>query len=481
MRIGLALALALWASPLTAQQSTAPERAWNELARADVGAALHLIETNHPGSARELGDGNFQERLRVARANAGQRLPLVHDYFAYAAVMNGLANDFRDGHIWSNAILSPSRRIWAGLVMARRGGRWVVGAEDTSNPAQALKDAELVDCDDVPADRFARERTGTFHAHPDVEADLAGRAYTLLLDDQSPYVRRPVSCRFRLASGSVAKVDLRWRDITVRKLEALIGESLHRASAGMGVSQFAGGQWIALETLDNRANAVVDQVRARQAQLRAAAMVVLDLRGNSGGNSQYALDIARLLVGQARADAADRTIGGCDGTYWRVSEGNAAALAKFADALPPERAPEWRAQAEALQRAVTEKRAFSPDLPACAKEQRQVASAADKLPRSAMQGRLVLLTDRSCFSSCLIAANLFRKLGALHIGEATDMSTRYMEVREIVLPSGLRTFSTLQKVALGIPDLGPYSPSVVYPGPLDENDKLKAWVAALPL
>jgi hypothetical protein len=96
-----------------------------------------------------------------------------------------------------------------------------------------------------------------------------------------------------------------------------------------------------------------------------------------------------------------------------------------------------------------------------------------------MKGRLVLVTDRACFSSCLIAASLFRQLGALHVGEATDMSTRYMEVREITLPSGLRTFSTLQKLALGVGDFGPYRPDLRYPGPLADTDKLKAWVASL--
>lgn len=476
--VGLA-AMAL-GTPVLGQQPRSTARAWAELASADVAAALQLIESNHPGAAAELGDTHFQQLLRTARANTERRLPLVSDYFAYVAVMNGLANDFRDGHIWSNGIVSPSRRTWAGLVMGRRGGKWVVAAEESANPVPSLKGAELVDCDGVPAEQFARERTGTFHAHPDVEADLAGRAYTLLLDEQSPYVRRPVSCQFRLAGGPVARVDLQWREIGARKLEALIAESQHRASAGMGVSAFAGGQWIALESLDNRADAVVDQVRARQAELRAAAMVVVDLRGNSGGNSQYALDIARLLVGDARANAAERMPSGCDGAYWRVSPDNATALAKFADSLPPERAPEWRAQATAMRSALTAGQSFSPMLPACATRVRPALPTPAKFPRSMMQGRLVLLTDRACFSSCLMAANLLRNLGALHVGEATDMSTRYMEVREIILPSGLRTFSTLQKVALGTGDFGPYAPSLVYPGPLDETDTLKAWVAALP-
>ena len=475
----LALALTAASAPLGAQPTNASEQAWNALARADAEAALALIERNHPGAAPELGDTNFLGLLATARANVARRLPLVKDYSGHAALMNGLANDFRDGHIWSNPILSHSRRTWAGLVVARSGGQWVVGAQDKAEGEPDLRGARLLSCDGVEADVFARARTGTFYAHPDVEADMAGRAYTLLLDDQNPFVARPSSCRFQPTIGAAIDHKLNWRPVSVRNLEKTVSESAQPARAGMGLSSFSGGYWIALETLSNPAAAVVDEVRAQQAALRAAPMVVFDLRGNSGGNSQYAVEIARVLVGDARTNAADQPAGDCTGMYWRVSKDNAAALGKFASELPADRAAEWKVQAEALGRAVGEGRIFSPDLPACARRAK-AAPRPGRLPPPAMRGRLVLVTDRACFSSCLMAADLFRRLGATHVGEATDMSTRYMEVREITLPSGLRTFSTLQKVALGFGDFGPYTPQIVYPGAMTDSDKLKAWVAALP-
>lgn len=482
MRIRVAAgvaALTVLAGPLGAQQPIMAERAWNELARADVAAALQLVEVNHPGAASDLGDTGFQQLLRTARANAERRLPLVKDYYGHAALLNGLANDFRDGHIWSNPALSSSRRTWAGIVMTRRGGQWLVGAQDAAAGEPDLKASRLVACDGVGANSFAAARTGAFYAHPEIEADMAGRAYTLLLDDQNPFAARPVSCRFQLAGGQEIDHRLNWRPVAARTLEKSISETLQPASAGMGLAPFAGGQWIAVETFSNAAAPVVEQVRAAQDVLRAAPMVVLDLRGNSGGNSQYAVEIARVLVGDARAAAADRPGGTCNGTYWRVSPDNAAALRKFASELPADRAPEWLAQSRALDRAVADGRLFSPDLPACARAAPAPVAPA-RLPPSAMAGRLILVTDRACFSSCLIAADLFRRLGALHVGEATDMSTRFMEVREIVLPSGLRTFSTLQKVALGGGDYGPYTPAIAYPGSLADTTAVKAWVAALP-
>ena len=71
-----------------------------------------------------------------------------------------------------------------------------------------------------------------------------------------------------------------------------------------------------------------------------------------------------------------------------------------------------------------------------------------------------------------------RALGALHVGEATNAATRYMEVREIALPSGLSTFSTLQKVMIGEDaDIGPFAPHHVFPGSMGDTPALEAWIA----
>jgi hypothetical protein len=51
-------------------------------------------------------------------------------------------------------------------------------------------------------------------------------------------------------------------------------------------------------------------------------------------------------------------------------------------------------------------------------------------PEPFMKGRLLLLTDNFCFSSCLVVTDDFRRLGAFHVGQTTDAATRFTEVRE---------------------------------------------------
>ena len=462
-------ALSLAVAPASAQEANG----WQMLARADAEAALALIAENHPGAAPELGDARFQALLAQARAHVAERLPKVDSFGGYSALLQGLATDFRDGHIWSNPVgVNWTKRNWAGLLIVRRGGQWVVGAQEAGEGEPPLVDARLVSCDGIDADRWARSRLGLFGGNPAIEANMAQRAPSLLLDG-NPFLDRPKACVFAGPAGEVG-LTLAWRGIDQAKLQQVAAGAQAPARAGMRVDKFAGGYWIGLETLNQSAGQVVEAVRSERDALRAAPMVVIDLRGNGGGNSAYGREIAELLAGEARVTAADVARPECSGAYWRATPDNLAALQAFAKSNPGS-----ADRVAAMEEALATKQRFSPALPACVRDAEVVAPKPAKLPRSAMRGRLVVLTDRACFSSCLITTNLLRRMGALHVGEATDMATRYMEVREIVLPSGLRTFSTLQKVAVGLGDFGPYAPDRPYPGAMDDTDGLKSWVAAL--
>lgn len=96
---------------------------------------------------------------------------------------------------------------------------------------------------------------------------------------------------------------------------------------------------------------------------------------------------------------------------------------------------------------------------------------------SLLQGRLILITDNLCFSSCLAVTDDFRRLGALHVGQTTDAATSYVDVRDQYLPSGYSTFSTLAAVVPGdSPQEGPFEPAVPYEGDIADSAALEAWI-----
>jgi hypothetical protein len=96
-----------------------------------------------------------------------------------------------------------------------------------------------------------------------------------------------------------------------------------------------------------------------------------------------------------------------------------------------------------------------------------------------MKGRLLLLTDNLCFSSCLLVTDDFLTLGAFHVGQTTDAATHYLEVREEYLPSGYSMFSTLQAIDPGSPyQVGPFEPDLIYEADIADTQALEAWVIA---
>lgn len=473
----------LMAGDVHAQASPSSEAAshWRGLAETDGRFALALIENNHPGAVAVVGDEDFQFQVQTARRHFEERLPQVENFEGYSALIAGMAADFRDGHIWSRPMIQPNAVNWTGLVLGRRGGRWVVVGQEASPGDPALKGARLESCDGEPAESWAATRIGLFRANATVEAQLAKAGSWLLLDTGNPFLKRPETCTFLGADGVSQAVDLRWRRETLDRIGRAFGAAETRASVGLSVDQVGDGYWISLGTLGDGAAELAAKVEAQADELRRAPWVVVDLRGNGGGNSTLSDRITRALVGEARINANRRTIA-CGGAFYRTSAENIAALRAWQERMRVDRGEEgtaeWASMVASMQTAHDAGQAFWPEWTQCPETAptEPKPSVATAVSPSLMTGRLVVVTDRYCFSSCLMAVDMFRRVGAMQVGEATDVSTRYMEVRTVSLPSGLRNFSTLMKLARGASDFGPYTPDRIYGGDLSDTAAVKAWV-----
>jgi len=389
-------------------------------------------------------------------------------------VLNGLAGGMGDRHIAFQPA-GPALWSWAGVVFRKSGDEWRVSAHQPEPGESDLIEAVLNDCDGVAAGTVARAWLDGFQLDWSVEAQRERRGTLLLLDNGNPFLDRPAKYRFETAGGTVER-PMRWREISQQALQPLQNAAYRGRPAGMGMRSFAGGEWIALQSLGDGASAVVDRVRADAARLRASPIVVLDMRGNGGGTSMLGRQIAEALMGRAFVRARTAGNGTC-GAVWRASAGNLVALRGWR-ALADERRPEFSSWLESsiarIERAYSAGQSTDGRVVDCAPRRAPQGAG----PASLMHGRLVLLTDESCFSSCLMVTDDFRRLGALHLGHATDRATRYMEVRAMPLPSGLGAFTTLQKMALGEMATGPFLPDIVHEGPMYDDAALEAWVMA---
>lgn len=471
----LILAFVLVCAGMTsaAAQTANTQAQWREITRTDVEAAYQLLTEDHPALSRTINDAAFRSRLEAGRALALQRADQVQTIEGYFATMAGFANVAGDKHIWWRSPYTASTVNWAGIIMTRRDGGYVVFSHAGAEGEASLVGARLVSCDGVSADDFAAQKLGGFSAVWSIEAQRIQRTPRLLIDDGNPFVLRPTACEFMRGRQRISHT-LQWREAERTELSPLVRPALNRGAAGFGVRAFNGGMWIALQSLDDNATAVVEQVRAQQAQLLTAPVVVLDMRGNGGGNSDYGAQIARVLFGEARFNHEYNGGGEDCSTAWRVSPRNLATMRSYLTRFQqsnPDFAAGMRELVQRGERAEAGEEFTGPVT--CGSDR----AAPGRAPAQAAAGRIVLLTDNACFSSCLIVTDVFRRLGALHVGQATDAATHYMEVREERLPSGLSFFSTLQAFSPSSPaQMGPYVPAVRYEADIADTAALEAWI-----
>lgn len=350
----------------------------------------------------------------------------------------------------------------------------------------SLLGAQLLSCDGVRADEFARQQLGGFKAVWSVEAQQIEAAPWLFVSERNPFVTRPTRCEF-VQHGKVREQTLVWRNTKLEELLPRLRRATGGGAAGYGIRQIGAGYWIALEGLTDRAAAVVTAVRRDADTLRNAQFIVLDLRGNSGGSSAYSSEIALSLFGKSYVDkvlnsAADGEQEACS-YVWRATPGNIRQLKSYPAMLGPSVGAEQQAilrkAIAETDAALTAHRALSG--PSDCRKRALAGDHGDDVVKASppIHAKVFVLTDHRCFSSCLIATSDFRALGAVHVGETTDSNTSYAEVRAAVLPSGLAAASTLMAITSGPPQVGPYVPAIEFDGNIADTAAVERWVAQL--
>jgi len=365
--------------------------------------------------------------------------------------------------------MSGLRSAVVGLALALLGG----AAWGQSWPERTLGDVDA-----------ARELI--LQNHPGATPEMADEVFQARLADGYARARADAAraSDFPAYVAVMRAFALSFQDphIAWRPSEAMAAQTppvapLKVGKAGYGVRPYAGGYWIALERLTDDALPVIEAAKAHVADFKAARRIVVDVRGNGGGNSELGDQIAALIVGEDRLRASDRHVDGGCGVSWRASPGNLATLesyqVRFAQSSP-ELAKEVGAAADQMRQALKEGRNFTAPIPPVCLAERIDAPP----PPAVAPGALVILTDQACFSSCLLFVDRMLRLGAVQAGQPTREGNWYMEVRAAPLPSGLGVFRTMQKVAMEFPrKMGPYAPSRPYDGDITDTAALERWLA----
>lgn len=493
-----ALSLVCLSNTALAQDApTRPEtpEAWRALTLSDLAAAREVLNTQTP-IPFDTENPTYPAWLQDGYARAVERAASVTDQSGYYYTLAFYLSGFGDPHISVNSSVELPPATWPGFVAASRSGGAVVVMRDDSDTEAPALGAQILSCEGRSLEDLAAERLYPFVLNEQLALDHRRAATRLFMNRPIPGAPPPANCRVS-ENGAEREITLRWRDLP--NPAEPYWTAYQNASAGAraewGVAEPAPGVfWIGIPTFSSGSDTapqldqLVRDINARGEEMRRARAIVIDVRGNGGGNSAWADRIAQGIFGE---DVALRAANGSSresAVDWRASPENVAYWRNWlTETIIPEFG-EYSDSARFGRAAIDGMESALGDNPPIWRQGSTNVARSGGLTQQRPRGerrpfaaRVYVLSNGTCGSSCLnFADTVLFVPGVQLIGSATAGDGPYMEVRDVALPSGLATLTIPQKVwrGMGRGPLEAYQPDIAYDGAWDDAS-VRAWVMEL--
>ncbi|NRD72873.1 hypothetical protein HQQ94_06395 [Shewanella sp. VB17] len=465
---------------------------WAELATKDLQQIYQTTKANHPGAVDDenpyfqkwLEEGYLEGLERATQASSLQ--DAMNSLIYYVA-------GFADGHFGIRFNYQARYQSWAGLGIKKQGNDYNVTYRELNWPTPLPPiGATLTSCDKRSTPNIMQEDLLRYRFNNNkLNARKVRYAPKLLIHDGIGERSQANHCDFTF-NGNTHSFELTWNSIDSTKLT-------DKLNTGVLPSQFTlleflpHHYWLTLPTFNTNAvestalKDIIEQIK----QLRNSEMIVLDVRGNGGGNSQWGVDIAQAIYGKQYIEELSTLTPDNSYALWRVSPDNLANLSSIQDSLIQQFGGESDITQSFIQTQVNMKEALENNQKYVKQAQSESEITHEKTKpvpsrdlqqlttKPSYQGKTILLTDSYCGSACLDFADLSLSIpGLIHVGEETSADTVYMDIRIINLNSGLGRFSLAQKVyrkrLRGNNES--YLPQYIFKGDMTNTKGLQKWI-----
>ena len=463
--------------------------AWRRLATADLAAMRDTLQENHPAVYVAKDSMLFRRWLNHGYAEAQTGLAQVTDGRGYYYLLKGYAGGFRDSHIVvymkPSSGLSATAIRWPGISTTWRSSKYRVAYVNPGNHSNLPpRGATLVACGRLSAETLARMRLDHYEANLDLQSGRYFSAPKLLWDMGNPFVGPvPDRCTFRFRSVSKT-YKLKYTDATVGDIQIATETAAGEAKPKLSVEKWGDrGWWIGMPSMLESEDWAdfFDQIERHKEEIRSAPLVVVDVRGNSGGDSTYPDRLAKILWGEEFVQVFTPYQGN---EIYRVSPLN---RKFFVDSLQEfKEKHEVNEYVGPFSELVSKMDSAASSATPLVVMRNAVPKRPPLRPPNPMKGSVVLLTDYACNSACLDMMDLYIRLpNTLQAGTITTADTIFMEVTRIDLPSGKAGLSFGHKawIARRRGSNVPYKPlpAYTYSGDLGDDQAMRRWAAGLQL
>ena len=449
---------------------------WADLTRADIVTIRDALRDNHPG-VPDPRDPHYREWLTKGLTPALARADAAKSYDDYMRSLLFYTNGFSEDHITVFPALQQRLLSWAGFLVAAQPDNNTLHVAVAAPDAGVKVGDTLLSCDGKSVDDLLHERTDPYYWNAAIPHARMLQAWRLFYQGRNDEQATPASCVF--SSGRVA---LHWRKTNIDELQPKIDAARGLGAHDVGMHKIGDVWMVTIPTFDFQTDTQLAQIKGFIDALNAKApesrkgTVVFDVRGNRGGNTTWATTILSALWGREWIDHIqsqfDETVD------WRASPANIAAVERN---VATAQANGLKDNADYYERGAAAMRA------ALAKDEpygRTVELSEIKLKPSEnpVTGHVYLFTDGECASSCLIFADIIRRLpGTTHIGFPTFADTNYIDNTSLLLPSGLAylNYSFKMYVHRVRANNEWYEPQIKWPGGPVTDESIAAWVTTL--
>ncbi|HEY2090511.1 MAG TPA: S41 family peptidase [Thermoanaerobaculia bacterium] len=449
---------------------------WSQITLLDLRGVHDALRDNHPGPV-DPENARYGKWLEEGLVRASKMAASVRSYSDYTRVLRYYTNAFQDGHLGVVFDVVPKNVAWPGFVAGADadGGAKVLFA---TGDAGVHAGDRITSCDGRTIDDLMKERVDPYSWNSAIPQERPNRVHWLFHLDPEDRQMRLAACRV-----GASDVKLQWRNTERAEFAKILDNARGHNASEPHLSRVGTIWYVTLPTLAfvgpanvEKGHALLSSIESNAAEMRRST-VVFDVRGNHGGDSAWAREIAVRLWGKEWVahvlDGFDQTID------WRASPKNIAWLERMVDR---EKRAGLDAEAQEIARAVAAmKVAAAENRPLARIEHRPHPSPA---PASTpITGRVFLLTDNECASACLDLADLLRRLpGVTHIGLPTSADAVYIDNTNADLPSGLGILGYSLKVyrnrVRGNNEW--YEPAIRWPGGEMTDESVAKWIATLP-
>lgn len=461
------------------------ESNWSSVAKRDLITINSLISTQTPGAVDKQ-NPSYQEWMKRGLNLSNELANKAGTYKGYFYTLKYYVNGFHDEH-FQLKFKKPSEDqvLWPGFLVYYQHGHFYVSSY-AWNKLNAKKlppvDARVVECDGLSPEVLMLRNMFPYEGSSQLEADWVGGAPWLLINQGNPWASYPKRCVFVLNKKNYL-VNLDWH---LMPQHVNPNKAAYNYQSDFSVAPFgAEGIWVSIPSFNAAKGKSLAGLQAlvRMAdQWQSKKLIVIDVRGNGGGNSEWGTQILSKLYGESyflwsQNQHTDRSY-----DEWRVSKENLNYIKSidlpYIENSSGENSDVYKnmlSVVRLMESALNKENQFG-----LVREIYQSTSVTvTKQPLNPVKGKVIVVTDGRCGSSCLtFIEQALNMPHLLLVGAPTHANTYYNEIRFEKLPSGYAEFGFPMKVTRNRSRLAnqPYTPQYIFPGNINDTLKLQKWI-----